>query len=137
MTLGVSVTDSLTSAVVSNTKAVTLTTTWARYQVNVYVPREYVNATLVASISGTGNSKVIGLDAAQVEDGFKATDYFDGTYIINGASWSGTSNASKSILFENKGLKQPRLESDIPKFLAMGTPYSIEFSATDVFSGYA
>lgn len=110
----------------SNTSRVSLTTTWQRFEVNVYVPADYTSTSITVSIGEVLAGQVFFVEAAQLEESYKATDYFDGSYSTNGGEWSGDTNNSASFLFQNKSVKMPRLEEEFPKFLPFNTPYRVE-----------
>ena len=137
-TITLSASSALLGTSVSNSVTITATTTWDRYQVNVYVPTEYTDAVITATVANAANtSAAINFEAAQLESGFKATDYFDGSFINNGSEWSGTAHASTSYMFQNKGVKIPRLQQELPKYLPIGMPYILESQDGIEFSGFA
>lgn len=109
-----------------NTNTVALTTLWQRFEVNVYVPSEYTGTSLTASIGNTLAGEIFYVEAAQLESNYKASDFFDGSYSGNGAEWDSGANNSASFLFQNKAVKMPRLEEELPKFLPNNTPYRVE-----------
>ena len=123
----------------TNSVNITATETeWKRVSVSLYVPTEYSAATLTCSIYNEDNTtESICLEAAQLEVGFKPSDYFDGSYTINGAEWDGTQNSSISYMFQNKGVKMQRLREELPKFLALGTGYTVESQDGIEFYGWA
>lgn len=131
-------TSGLVSGALSNTSEVKLTNEWSRYSVNIYIPFDTATSfTITAGIAASTDGEVISLEAAQLEDGYKPTDYFDGSYIINGAEWDGTHNDSASYLFQNKAVKMYRLQEELPKFLPLGTAYIVESQDGIEFSDYA
>ena len=120
-----------------------LTTTWTRFQVNLYIPSNYAQATttVTAKLYGNSSSATILLDAAQLEPGYSATDYLDGSLITRGASWTGTANASTSILYRNKATRLSRLITTLPTQLPLNTPFMITTGTTTSktleFSGFS
>lgn len=111
----------------------TLTTTWQRVSVNIFTTAGLDMSTVVvrAMIYGNGGTKTILMDSSQMEDGYVATDYFDGTLSIRGAEWTGTANSSTSILYNDKHRKIVRLEQIIPEFLPINTAYIITTGPED------
>lgn len=104
----------------------TIGTTWVRVEVPVFVPSQgSAEAYFKATISGTASGAALNLDAAQIEQGYGASDYFDGSYTNRGASWSGTANASASILYRTKSPKIDRLINELPDFIPLNTGYTI------------
>lgn len=122
---------------------ITLTTTWTRFQVNVYIPNNYAQSTttVTAKLYGTSSSAVIQLDAGQLEQGYVATDYIDGSLSARGAVWTGTANASTSILYRNKATRLTSLLTNLPSQLPLNTPYIITTGPTTnktlEFSGFS
>jgi hypothetical protein len=122
---------------------ISLTSTWTRHSVTLYVPDTLVAAntyitsriTTAAAISST----TIQFDGAQLEDGFVATDYFDGSYSWAGASWAKAINAnsSYSYLYANKDSKLSLLKSQITDWLPFRTPYIVRSKYGVEFSGVA
>ena len=130
------------SPTLTNTKVITaVEADWTRVYVNLYVPSEYTGATLKCSIyNETNTTKSIALEAAQLEVGFKPTDYFDGSYSGNGGEWEGglaNSNNAVSFMFQNKGVKMQRLREELPLYLPLGTGYTVESQDDIEFSGWA
>lgn len=90
----------------------------------------YTNATTGAiTVGGTAtqvaNGNEINFDAAQVEEGYGVTDYFDGSYAARGAYWLGTADDSTSVLYENKVPKINRLIQEIPDYLPLNTAFVV------------
>lgn len=105
-----------------------VTDTWKRYQVSVYLPGTYSGTYLRASVStGSANSNgnSIYFDAAQVEVGTMATDYFDGSFNTHEAYWMGTANDSMSVQYRNKAPKVDRLSAEISSFLPLNKAWVI------------
>ena len=109
-----------------------LTTSWTRFQVNLYIPNNYAQSTttVTAKLYGTSSSATIQLDAGQLESGYSATDYLDGSLTTRGAAWTGTANASISILYRNKATRISRLITTLPIQLPLNTPFMITTGAT-------
>ena len=125
--------DNLGTPATRTLSAQAITTTWTRYQIPVFVPDTTVSTYLKVTISGTGAGRQINFDAAQIEVGYGANDYFDGSYNIRGAYWLGTANNSVSVLYRNKSTKLDRLVAEIPRYLPLNTAYVI----TSGFNGTA
>ena len=127
--------DSSNNAEVERLVPVTLTTSWQRFQVNLYVPSTFATATTysIVSLYGTGTGKTINVDSAQLEPFYLATDYFDGSLPVSyGAVWAGTANASTSYLYTKKSIKIPRLLAKVVEFVPQNTPYIItSFAGTE------
>lgn len=109
---------------VTNSSEITLTTSWNRYFVTLFVPDTGVDVHLEVGISGEISNKIY-LDAAQAEQGYTPTDYFDGSYSARGASWLGDPDDSASYLYNNKIQKIGTLETQLPEYLPMNTAFVI------------
>jgi phage tail-like protein len=100
--------------------------TWSRYQVSVFVPPYngslYLNGVVSNSTAQTG---ALYFDAAQIEQGYAATDYFDGDYVNRGAAWVSTPNDSESIAYPQKTFRLNLLKNNINDFLPINTPYIV------------
>ena len=75
-----------------------------------------------------GSGVTIQLDQAQLEDGYAATNYFDGSIPNIGAGWtSGNANAnnSTSYLYPNRVTKLLRLNTEISNYLPINRPYFV------------
>lgn len=110
---------------ISSTPAGGITDTWTRYSVTLYVPSTDTVVYLIAALSGTTTGNTIFLDAAQVEQGYKATDYFDGSYGVRGAYWVADVDDSKSIFYSGKTSKIGNLTTHLPQFLPMNTAFLV------------
>jgi hypothetical protein len=129
MTLGADDDDS--SNVVNEETTMALTSVWKRYSVSLYIPEDFSttgNITLALTIAGTLSSSSINVfvDAAQVELGFNATDYFDGSLpAASGVFWSGTAHASYSYFYQNRTIKMARLLDSLSQWVPMGTQWRV------------
>lgn len=116
---------------VNATSTLAVTTDWKRYTVSLYIPEdlsETNNITLALTFTGTlSNSSVnIWVDAAQVEAGFNATDYFDGSLpAASGVYWSGTAHASYSYFYQSRTIKMARLLDSLSQWVPMGTQWRV------------
>jgi hypothetical protein len=110
-----------------NTYPMSIGTTWDRYQVKLFVPSfmSKDDSVVTAKIYGDSQEATIKLDAAQLEAGYGATDYFDGELPLWGASWLGTAHDSTSILYRRYEEKTGRLVAEIPKLLPINTPWYV------------
>lgn len=104
----------------------TLLENWNRYEINLYVGKHENDLKIRATVTGTTNGCVMLFDAAQVEQSFKATDYFDGSFPeFYGTSWTGTANESSSIIYPNKTPKLLRLAETARNYLPFNLPYTV------------
>ena len=118
--------DGVNDALTFTTEVFTVTSDWQRFHGTFKVPATF-NAntlTLEVSISGETTGNVVNVDNAQLESTYKPSDYFDGSLgYANGAFWDAAQHASPSHLYVNRISKLPRLISELPNYLPMGTPY--------------
>jgi hypothetical protein len=128
---------------------IAVTTDWKRFSVTLYVTS--IAAGLTPYIYGTRSAAAtIRLDDAQLEQSQKTTDYFDGSFINQGAQWAGQSSASKSYLYVNKDQKISELSIHMNDWVplnmtwmvrslsgieAIGIPYTSTVSSS-TSSGY-
>jgi hypothetical protein len=110
-------------------KSFSVGTDWARYDVSLYLTSLFTsaNTNLFAEIyGGTSTSATIDFDCAQIEQGVKPTDYFDGSMTEVGAGWtSGTANNSTSFVYANRTAKVSRLNAEISDFIPINTGYFV------------
>jgi phage tail-like protein len=127
VTLSMSADDGTLDAVTVESDDITLTSSWQRFYVSLYVPAEFADTTAITCVlSGTTTGNTIDLDGAQLELGYVPTDYFDGAFpAAYGASWAGTADESISYLYPNKSIKIPRLIANIAGYMPIGTPFSV------------
>jgi hypothetical protein len=126
----------------TKTSQVTFTTSWNRFQVNIFIPSDYTTSTVTLSVSnGANTSAELYLDASQLEPGFVARDYFSvKNYRINGAQAETSTtdeNNTISYMYENFEAKVPRLKEELLRFLPLGTPYIVRTQEKIEFSGFA
>lgn len=112
----------------ANEAEVTLTTGWTRGQVTVFIPTTFTNQAVQCDIIGPSSEIGVHIDAAQIEDSYQATDYFDGSMATSGAEWTGADNASVSVQYYNKDDRLSRLYVELPNYLPNNTPYYVESS---------
>jgi hypothetical protein len=105
---------------------VSVGTTWTRLEIPVFMPSTADStAYLKVSLNGSGTSGAVNIDAAQVEQGYGASDYFDGSYTNRGAYWLGTANNSISVLYRAKSPKINRLVQELPDYIPMNKAFTI------------
>lgn len=110
---------------------VEISSSWKRYEVTIFLEEDIVMSEMrfLFSIYGTiPVGTVLEFDLAQIEYGYKATSYFDGSIPNIGAGWSdgfANENDSTSYLYPNRVSKVLRLNSDVENYLPRNTPYFI------------
>jgi hypothetical protein len=113
---------------ISRTISVSLTNSWTKPEVNLFIPEtwDYFATNITCTLSrASANGEILYLDAAQLEDGVTATDYFDGSYAYEyGASWA-TPNGSISYLYPNKSKMITALSYELDNFIPHDTPWLI------------
>lgn len=113
-------------------KDIALTTSWKRFFVTHYYKRPTVSSGITATILGTGwEGAIIQMDAAQLEESYYPTDYFDGALTNSGGAWVGTANDSRSVYFPGISTKLTRLANEIEKYLPINTPYRVLYTRND------
>lgn len=122
-------TDAFVVKTISRNVDVSLTNSWTRPEVNLFVPETWddFSTKMICKIATKTNAggEIVYLDAAQLEDGVTASDYFDGSYSWQyGASWV-TANNSISYLYPNKAKVINVLSQELPRFLPYETPWLI------------
>ena len=117
--------DTLGNAVSATSSTFTVDNNWQRHQVTMFLPDSHLGAYLQVSIFGNTTGKTLNFDAAQLEFGYAATDYFDGDYATRGASWSADTNDSISIMYRNKAVKLSHLLVEIKDYLPLNTAFVI------------
>lgn len=114
---------------VATSAAVQLTEDWQRPYVELYVDDAFDSSLLeftVEVISEEPTGGVINLDAAQLEEAYQPSDYFDGSFPPEyGITWSGDDHASGSYWYKNKQVKIIRLIQELENYLPSNTPYVV------------
>lgn len=103
-----------------------VSTAWERFHSTFRVPSTIDASTLSleVTISGETIGNVVNIDNAQLENSYNPSDYFDGSMgFAQGAFWGGVENESASYLYVKRISALPRLISELPNYLPMGTPY--------------
>lgn len=122
---------------VATSAPVELTTDWQRPYVELYVDETFDSDLLeftVEIISENPSGGVIRFDAAQLEEAYQPSDYFDGSFPAEyGVAWSGTPHNSSSHVYKNKQVKIIRLIQELENFLPSNTPYFVtSYAGTEV-----
>ena len=88
---------------------ITVTTEWQRVSISIYM-NNTVYPELWVYLCGTSSvGETYWVENAQLEEGQKATDYFDGSFVKQGAQWIGGYDTGKSYLYVNKAQKMAEL----------------------------
>lgn len=98
---------------------------WTRLQVSKFIPATInkTNMVITVSVTGTTSGNTLNFDAAQLENSYYASDYFDGSYgPLMGASWLRDAYTSPSVLYPNRSSKIPNLVEEVSNYLPMNTP---------------
>ena len=102
------------------------TDVWTRYSITLFVSSNANDTHLNVSVVGNTQGCSINFDAAQVEEAYLATDYFDGGYPLSyGAVWEDVAHESPSHLYPNKDSKLIRLKENLHEFLPLNTAFRI------------
>lgn len=112
---------------------------WERGSVTLAIPSDALFPDGVRGLSvdvtlryvSTGDA--VRIDAVQLEDGYRQTDYFDGSFPY--AYWGGTDHQSPSSLYANLDQKLSRVQQKLRTYLPLGTPYYVETSNGVEFGG--
>jgi len=103
------------------TATFTLSTDWERYTLTSYVDAADVEVELTYTVNlvfDSASGENVWVDAFQLEQSFKATDYFDGSLSSQfGVVWEGTAHESASHCYVNKAIKLPRLSQTVDEWL--------------------
>lgn len=89
------------------------------------------------TIEAETNGETLQFDAAQIEELYEPSDYFDGTYTYAGALWAGTAHGSASYKYINKLPRIEQLRNELKNFLPMNTPYRVRTHSGVEFTGVA
>lgn len=114
------------SVLVTETNSVTITDSWARYNVVAYIPTTSSSIKLEVKVEIEDGVETIDFDAAQVEQSFGPTDYFDGEgAAASGAGWAGDEYESESYIYPVKNARISRFLNEIEKYLPVTTSYKV------------
>jgi hypothetical protein len=126
--LRVTATDGTNTVTVSS-EAISVSSEWGRASVEVYVDETFdadLLEFLVEVVVENPDGNVLYLDAAQLEEAYQPSDYFDGSFPPEyGVTWSGTENNSSSHIYPNKQVKIVRLIQELENYLPSNTPYFV------------
>jgi hypothetical protein len=129
MSLALTASDDDGSDSETNSTALSVTTSWARYYTTLYIPEGLStngNITLNAALTATLTGQTIWVDNVQVEEGFLPSDYFDGSLpSASGVFWSGTAHASYSYYYQSRSEKMPRVVATLKQWIPYEAPYRI------------
>lgn len=97
---------------------------WARYDQPILVPAGSAATTITVSFSGGSGNFFI--DCVQLEQSFRASEFFDGSLPIEyGVVWGGTAYNSISYRYPSKEQKIPRLAGTLQDWLPANTWWRI------------
>ena len=126
-----------TSTSIFESAEVELTTEWSRPYLELFVEDSFDSNLLsftVEIVVENPTGETIYLDAAQLEEAYQPSDYFDGSFPAEyGVTWSGTAHASSSHCYKNKQVKIIRLIQELETNLPSNTPYFVSsYAGTEV-----
>jgi phage tail-like protein len=123
MTMTVTAKDALGATVVTATKSIN-SASWARYDQPILIPAGSDATTLTVSFSGSTGTFFI--DCVQLEQSFRASEYFDGSLPNEyGVVWGGTAYNSISYRYPSRDQKIPRLADTIGDWIPENTWWRI------------
>jgi phage tail-like protein len=107
MTMTLTAKDSASSTVATTSKSVN-GASWSRYDLSILIPAGSAATTL--SLNFSGSTGTFYIDCVQLEQSFKASEYFDGSLPDEyGVVWGGTAYNSISYRYPSRDQKIPRL----------------------------
>jgi hypothetical protein len=117
----------------------TITSSWTRINASIFIIPGTSDVSVDLQLEFAAGSPSIEIDAVQFEYGIMS-DYFDGSRYLSGAAWTGTPDASTSVIYPGRTSKVTRYSNDIKTVLPSNTPYYIDFWGVEtiedvVFSG--
>jgi len=126
-----------TNTVTSSSDAFSISSEWSRPYVEVYVDETFdtdLLEFLVEIVVENPDGNVLYLDAAQLEEAYQPSDYFDGSFSAEyGITWSGDEHDSSSHCYKNKQVKIIRLIQELESYLPSNTPYFVtSYAGTEV-----
>jgi len=115
---------------------------WVRGEAILTVPQDVVIPVTVGALDvditlAFTSSVNVWIDAAQLERGFKSTDYFDGSFF--NAQWAGgasLSNDAPSNMYANKTSRLAYLQAHIREYLPIGCPFYVATDNGVEFGGF-
>ena len=100
---------------------------WVRTSASLYVPATWggYSVTVAPTILVEADSTNY-FEAAQLEEGIKPKDYFDGNLgAYTGCAWIGSANASYSAKYISRRRRLLRVQNEIQSYLPINTVYQI------------
>lgn len=125
----------ITDGVSTHSVAILLENKWKRFSITL--PTSTSPTEITSIITTQVTDRILFLDAAQLEKGSIATDYFDGNRIEEGGIWTGNENQSISVQYVNLNTKIRYLLDSINNYLPLSTPYYITFHGSNSFTELA
>jgi hypothetical protein len=133
--LGVSAWDATNTYLGNKYATVTATGSWQRISVTYTTPAN-TTGVQVSILNAYAGAHTFYVDAVMLEQSASLGTYFDGsTPIVNGVMWSGTANASTSVIYPNWPTKIALLSMYINNSVPSNTPYSINLLGTTPLTG--
>lgn len=124
MTMTLTLKDSLSNTVGTPVTKTINGASWARYDQPILIPAGSAATTLTVSFSGGSGNFFI--DCVQLEQSFRASEYFDGSLPIQyGVVWGGTAYNSISYRYPSFEQKIPRLAGTIDDWIPENTWWRI------------
>ena len=133
MTMSIDVYDTSDSLINSYVDTHMVGTSWMRGGISGLINSDWDASYAKVTFSGTAGT--LYLDMVQAEASYQPTDYIDGSMPEQfGAIWSGTANASSTLLYPSKLVKIPRLAYTLQDWVPMNawwritTPAGVEYT---------
>jgi hypothetical protein len=103
---------------------ISVTTEWKRYSVTLYT--NYTYPQLIPYVRGTRSSyQLFYASNPQLEEGQKATDYFDWTFISQEAEQSNPGTGVRSVLYVNKAQKMSEISLHITDWVPLNSTWMV------------
>lgn len=124
MTMTLTAKDATPATVVTTSRTIN-GASWARYDLSILIPAGSAATTLTLNFSGGSGNFFI--DCVQLEQSFKASEYFDGSLPDEyGVVWGGTAYNSISYRYPSRDQKIPRLAGTLKSWIPMNTWWRIK-----------
>lgn len=109
---------------------------WTRVSHSIKIPAGMTKAymRIISNESFVDNGQAL-FDAAQFEQAFVPTDYFDGYLTDDGGEWEGETGDSYSVNYPAKSQRLQRLATEIQDYIGFDTPYYIRTAEGAYTSG--
>jgi hypothetical protein len=114
----------------------TSNTAWVRPHLTVASPPGTTRVSVQVQFETPANGLKFYVDAVLLEPVAEVRSYFDANAIGSDFLWSGTSNQSPSLYYNNRLLKQVRLFEVLPRYLPPDRTFRLIFSPSYVAKGY-